>query len=162
VQPDAHPAGGDTGVSEALFYQKLREVLAATWPEATEHGFYRGIQIARVPLEKLAPKLPVVAIDAELRNTTEWGLANHVDAGQVTIYYVGDDGLHVEDDLLPKLAALRDALWPSPALLEFGQVIERPSVSVSMNLPLNRHFLGVQKPLVAGAVLANVLVQEVG
>lgn len=142
------------------FSQALRAVLAQAWPEATANGFYRAVQIARVPVERLANKLPVVAIDSELRNSTEWG-RKPTDTGTVTIYYITSDADHVEDDLEPKLRALRNALWPAPGLLQFGQVIERPSISTSISLPLNRHFLNQQKPLLAGAVMVPMLVWDV-
>lgn len=160
MQPDAHPAGGDLRVT---FAKALRAVIAEAWPEAAANGVYRASQLTRVPLERLALKTPFVAFSTAFRDDDQWGLTNRSRSGPVVAFYVTDDGNHPEDDLQPKLETLRALLWPDigdPVTLAVGQVLSDPEVSTSEDLPLNRHFQAQQKPFLAGAVTAEILLSE--
>ncbi len=156
----------------ADFYDALRAVITDTWPEvlpAAEGGSGGGIwhaaELATLNFAQLAAagELPVVFLDGALRSSSQYGAANRVDAGELTIYYVRDRGAGggtLEALLLPKLESLRTALMAEDALSGAGQVLGYPSVSCEMQLPANSFFLQTNQPYFAGAVIVRCVTGE--
>lgn len=142
------------------------EILAltgSTWTEARANGVYRSRELAFLDFDEKARagELPLALVDLAPAPSGEWGLANRVDAVQVTVYYVCTDATS-PDQLIEKLETLRTALWPddSSGALTAGQVIEYPAVSDSISLEVNRYLLNRQLPYFCGAVVAQVVAGE--
>lgn len=140
----------------------VRARVAAAWPEVAANGIYHGAQLAAIPFDQKAEagQLPLAVLDFDLRDSGEWGGDNRVKEGTVTVYYVVAAGtvIHLEDDLLPRLEALRAALWTSG--LSYGQVLDDPTLAWGMALAPNTYFLMNARPFMAGAVSARIVAGE--
>jgi hypothetical protein len=148
------------------YLDELRSALVSrvlfVWPEVKANGIYRSRELARIDwTQKSASDLPLCVLDFDPVPATEWGLTPRADTVTVSIYRVVGDS-ESSATLLEKLEQLRLALWPDDGSnpLAYGQVLEYPAVSDSMDLPVNRYFLMTAKPCYAGAVVARVLMGE--
>lgn len=136
-------------------------LVGSVWTDAEPNGIYRSRELALLDFDAKAQagELPLALVDLAPTPSGDWGLANRVDAVQVTIYYVCTDATS-PDALIEKLEALRTALWPdnSSEALTMGQVMEYPAISDSISLEVNRYLLARQLPYYCGAVVAPVVV----
>jgi len=93
----------------------------------------------------------------------DYGVANRAEVVTTTIYrIVGPADVDDVTGLIEDLEAFRSALWPDDRSnpLTAGQVEEYPTISDSMNLPVNAYFLNTAKPFYAGAVIVRIIIGE--
>lgn len=142
---------------------ELIELVGDTWADVVPNGLYRSRELVRIDWDKKAAagEFPVCVIDLDAQPSSEWGMANRVDAITVRIYRVVHDA-ESADALIENLEALRTALWPDGATeaLTTGQVIEYPQVSDTMETTVNKYFLSTGKPFYAGCVVVQVVAGE--
>jgi hypothetical protein len=127
------------------------------WQSAAANGVIRAMDLTTESWETRAKAgaLPCVAVDYQLEGSTEFGLRNRFESGDVTFYYImqREGGVKAAE---MKAEALRDALWPNG--LTCARVLAWPAVRSDMSLPPNTYFANGNKPFVAAAVIAKVLI----
>ena len=144
----------------ATFIASTRSTIAATWTDCPAAGIIDTLEAATI--ESLTArdedgKLPFAALDWALRENT-WGVNTRLLEGELRVYYVCRDTVDLPT-LIGKLESLRDALYG--AVPTGGQIIGLPSVSWSLDLPLNSLFARNQRPFRCGMVSARVVCGEV-
>lgn len=139
----------------ALF-NGMATLASTVWTAAATNGVWQAMDLSSQSFEDEAKagKIPSVAMDFNLRPTDEWGMTNHAEAGEVTLYYVkqSDGGIA---SAVAQAEALRDYVGANG--FAGGQLTDWPAVRYDMELPANRYFLSAKKPFVAAAVVLQVV-----
>ena len=147
-------------MNQASFLTSLRLIVANTWTDVPANGIYTPLELSRVNFERKAVDgdLPLAIIDWQMRPSTDWGFANRVQEGEITIWYVCDDSEDLEDTTFVRVGALRDALLTTG--LTYGQVVGECVAEIGLELPPNTYFASQQRPYQAGRVTAHVVAGE--
>ena len=139
------------------FLQALEDAILAEWTELATADVYEAIEFARLSLGKKATDLPVAVVDIDLRGDADWGVSSRVEEGVISIGYLATDATSLTT-ITAKVEGLRIAMYDSG--LDRGQVIGWPSITRSLNNPLNRLFVNFQRPFVWATLEMRVLVGE--
>lgn len=139
------------------FYEDVRALISATWTETADNGIYRDVEMANTNLQKKAgaQQLPFAVFTYKPKEAVEWPTNFRGGDGPLGVLYVAGDDV-TRDQLTAKLEALRTALdgWH----VTNGLVIGFPEVQDSVTPPfLQQFFSSVQRPFIAGAVVARVV-----
>lgn len=136
----------------------IRAKIASVWTDVPANGIYHTLELNRVPWDQKADdNLPLAAFETMLRPSGEWGSANAVEEGSITIWRIVHDSV-LADTLIASLEALRTEFYDNNPTV--GQIIAYPRIEFHTMLSLNQYFLGTLKPFFCGCVVLPIVVGE--